>query len=402
MKFFSYKAIDASGVIRQGVMPALNLTDLEDRLGNAQLDLIVGRRSFLKNIGRDPRWSRRELIDFTFHLEQLVTAGIPLHESLCEFRDSAGKTHLTSVVSRLLDAIDNGQSLSDACQSQSLVFDQLYTSMLAVGEQSGRLDEVLSDLAELLKWQDETLSRIKNVLIYPSFVAVVLLVVIIFVMTWLVPGLLSFVTSTGSELPWHTQALVATSEFVSRYWFGVFLLMVLGVVFVRTAISANRNVRKYAHAVFLKAPLIGSILFKIRMARFSRCSALMVSSGISLIDTLKLSESVMDNLVLGDALRSIRHRIIDGETVADSFAKSHHFPPVFSRMMRVGESTGAMDVAFTQTSYFYDRESRESIARLEQFIGPVMIVGVGSVMMWVVISVIGPIYDLVFSMSGQF
>lgn len=402
MKYFSYRAIDASGAMRHGVMPALNSADLEERLGKAQLDLISSRRSFLKYINRDPRWSRRELIDFTFHLEQLITAGIPLHESLCEFRDSAEKAHLTSVVTRLIDSIDNGQSLSDACKSQSLVFDQLYTSMLAVGERSGCLDKVLGDLAELLKWQDETLSRIKNVLIYPSFVAVVLLVVIIFVMTWLVPGLLTFVSSTGTELPWHTKALVATSDFVSQYWLGMFLVVGICVFLVRLAISANTNVRRYAHAVSLKAPLIGSVMFKIRMARFSRCSALMYGSGISLIDTLKLSENVMDNLVLGDALRGIRHRIIDGETVADSFAKSRCFPPVFARMMRVGESTGAMDTAFNQTGYFYDRESRESIARLEQFIGPVMIIGVGSVMMWVVISVIGPIYDLVFSMSGQF
>ena len=110
----------------------------------------------------------------------------------------------------------------------------------------------------------------------------------------------------------------------------------------------------------------------------------------------------MDNLVLGDALRGIRLRIIEGESVADSFAKCRYFPSVFARMMRVGESTGAMDTAFNQTGYFYDRESRASIARLEQFIGPAMIIGVGAIMMWVVISVIGPIYDLVFTMSGQF
>ena len=185
--------------------------------------------------------------------------------------------------------------------------------MLAVGERSGCLDKVLGDLAELLKWQDETLSRIKNVLIYPSFVAVVLLVVIIFVMNWLVPGLLSFVTSTGSALPWHTQALVATSGFVSQYWLGMFLVVVISVLLIRLAISVNTNVRRYAHAMSLKVPLIGSVLFKIRMARFSRCSSLMYGSGISLIDTLKLSENVMDNLVLGDALRRWRDGDCDGD-----------------------------------------------------------------------------------------
>lgn len=402
MKYFSFKAIDETGVIRRGSMAALNPSDLDARLARTDLELISYHQSLFANLRRKHVWSRRELIDFTFHLEQLLSAGVPLLESLCEYRDAAEKPHLSTVAGQVVDSIDNGKSLSEACAEQSSIFNQLFISMLTVGEQSGRLDEVLADLGALLKWQDETLSRIKGVLVYPSFVAVVLLLVIVFVMTWLVPGLMSFVLSTGSELPWHTKALVATSGFVSAYWLLIMTVIVGIVVIARLVVTANRNLKSQWHGLLLKIPMFGPVLFKIKLARFSRCASLMYSSGISLIDTLRLGENVVDNLVLGDALRVIRLRIVDGETVSDSFSGSAVFPAIFGRMMRVGESTGAMDIAFNQTAYFYDRESRESIEKLEQFIGPAMIIAVGSIMMWVVISVIGPIYDLVFSMSGQF
>lgn len=402
MKYFSYKAIDETGVIRRGSMSALNPKDLDARLVRADLELIGFRSSYFSRIRGNQPWSRRELLDFTFHLEQLVSAGVPLIEALCEYRDAADRPHLQGVAGQVIDSIESGSSLSESCAEQPAIFNSLYISMLDVGEQSGRLDKVLADLGELLKWHDETVSRIKNVLIYPSFVAVVLLLVIVFVMTWLVPGLMTFVVSTGNELPWHTAALVATSGFVSGYWFWIVLAVVCAISLVKFAIVTNDSMKAHCDGLLLKVPLLGPVLFKIKLARFSRCASLMYASGISLIDTLKLGESVVDNLVLSRALQVIRRRIIEGEAVSNCFAGSSVFPPMFGRMLRVGESTGSMDIAFNQAAYFYDRESRESIETLEQFIGPAMIIFVGAVMMWVVISVIGPIYDLVFSMSGQF
>ncbi len=406
MKYFSYKAVDESGLISRGSMAALNAADLDARLSRSHLELISYRQSLIASLRRltagAQSWSRRELIDFTFHLEQLLTAGVPLLEALQEFRDSAETPRLASVASQLVDAIDNGKYLSEACAAQPAIFGKMFVSMLQVGEQSGNLDKVLMDLGELLKWHDETLSRIQRVMIYPSFVAVVLLLVIVFVMTWLVPGLMSFVVSTGNDLPWHTKALISTSAVVSQYWLILMVAFVALAVFSRLAIAANRELKIRWDGVLLRIPLFGPVLYKIKLARFSRCASLMYGSGISLIDTLRLGEGVVDNLVLSNSLGEIRSRIVDGQTVSDSFSDSSVFPPIFARMMRVGENTGAMDIAFNQTGYFYDRESRESIERLEQFIGPAMIIAVGSIMMWVVVSVIGPIYDLVFSMSGQF
>lgn len=399
MRYFKYKAIDSAGCVQRGCISAMNQADADCRLGTRGLELIFCRPSRSIRLSNRSSVSRKQLIDFTFHLQQMVEAGVPLIESLKEYRDSADHKQIRDSVSQVVDQIESGSSLSSACAAQPMVFNQMYTGMLEAGEQSGRLTEVLADLLSLLKWQDETLSSLRKVLIYPAFVCLVLSVVIGFVMTWLVPSLTSFITAAGAQLPWHTQWLIALSDAIIKYWFIVLLMLVIGVLLVCTAIKSNSAVRYQWQRLQLGLPLVGQVLYKIKLARFCRCAALMYASGINLIDTLKHGEALVDNGFLSHALYRVRERIIAGDSVSEAFRDQPELPVLLSRLVRVGESTGGLDRAFLQTSYFYDRDSRDAIERLEQFIGPALIILVGSIMMWVVLSVIGPIYDLVFSMQ---
>lgn len=397
MQYFNYRAIDNAGAVQRGSITANSAADVDNRLSTRGLELIVCKPAHASILRRAPV-SRKQLIDFTFHLQQMVEAGVPLVDSLKEFRDSSDR-QLRRSVGEIVEHIEAGSSLSEACAMQPGIFKPMYTSMLQAGEQSGRLAVVLEDLLALLKWQDETLSSLRRVLIYPAFVCVVLMVVIGFVMAWLVPNLTSFITSAGAVLPWHTQWLIALSDFIVDHWIIALVLVVITVFLTNAALRTSYAARYHWQSLQLKLPLIGSVLYKIKLARFCRCAALMYASGINLIDTLKHGESLVDNLPLSAALRGARESIIAGDTVADAFQQQSVLPVLLGRLIRVGESTGAMDRAFLQTSYFYDRDSREAIERLEQFIGPVLIIFVGAIMMWVVLSVIGPIYDLVFSMQ---
>ena len=402
MQYFKYKAIDNAGSVQRGSITAANAGEVDKRLSTRGLELIVCRpvlRIFRPaSVSRSPV-SRKQLIDFTFHLHQMAEAGVPLIDSLKEFRDAADQQQLQSSVSELIDQIESGCSLSAACAMQSGVFKPMYTSMLQAGEQSGRLVEVLADLLALLKWQDETLSSLRRVLIYPLFVCLVLGVVIGFVMTWLVPSLTSFITSAGAELPWHTQWLISVSDFIIDHWLVALVLLIITAVGVNVALRTSFIARYNWHRIQLQLPLAGPVLYKIKLARFCRCAALMYASGINLIDTLKHGESLVDNLMLSEALRTAREKIVAGDSVAQAFQQQAALPALLSRLIRIGETTGGIDRAFLQTSYFYERDSREAIERLEQFIGPVLIIIVGAIMMWVVLSVIGPIYDLVFTMQ---
>jgi type IV pilus assembly protein PilC len=422
MQYFLFTAVDRSGEIQTGTMPAMNIAELDDRLSQNGLDLIRCKvplaarvRSVFNRAGipgkaqagsaGSSKPGRKELINFTFNLEQLLTAGVPLRDALEDFARGGGddaQRRMQSVTLQLIESIDSGKKLSEACSRLPGVFTPLYTSMVAVGEQTGNLAEVMRDLGVLLRWNDETISRIQRVLIYPAFVTLVLLLVIGFVMTWLVPGLMSFLTSTGGELPWHSKALISVSDFFVEY--GLILLLLFAVIVVASVFFLNKSPRLaivWQRAV-LRAPLVGSVLFHIRLARFCRCAALMYASGISLLDALKQCELVLDNQYLAAEVAAIRQRIVEGKSVSDCFFESQVFPPMIARMIRVGESTGAMEKSFEQISYFYDRQSNESIETLEQSLGPALIMIVGSVMLWVVVSVIGPIYDLVFSMGASF
>jgi len=210
MQYFIYKAIDSYGALQRGSINASNIDDVDGRLSRQGLQLVVCKPS-RKILIRSPRSSvsRKQLIDFTFHLQQMLEAGVPIIDALTEYRDAAQQQSLKAISSELLEQIEAGSSLSKACAAQSGVFKAMYTSMVQAGEESGRLSEVLADLLELLKWQDETVASIRRVLIYPAFVCVVLMIVIGFVMAWLVPSLVSFITSAGGVLPWHTNLLIS-------------------------------------------------------------------------------------------------------------------------------------------------------------------------------------------------
>ena len=209
MAHYLYKAINKAGQSKPGSMEAANPTDLELRLSRMGLDLINFRiQKTSMPIVRKAQVTRVDLITFTFHLEQLIRAGVPLSEALNDLRNSDTHHKLHTIVSQLIEDIEGGQTFSRALRKFPAVFDNIYCNMVSVGERSGKLEDVLKDLAEMARWQDELASKLKRILIYPALVFSVLLGVLIFVMTYLVPQLLTFMTNVQYDLPWHTVILL--------------------------------------------------------------------------------------------------------------------------------------------------------------------------------------------------
>jgi type IV pilus assembly protein PilC len=272
--------------------------------------------------------------------------------------------------------------------------------MVKVGEKSGRLPDVLHDLAEMTKWHDELVARVKKVMMYPAFVSVVLFFVLLFIMTYLVPNLVTFVKSTGQELPLHTLALLATSDFFINYWYLVIVIPVVIPIAIGYGRRSSRRFRRETDKFLLNFWLVGPVVYRYKLARFANYAAMMYASGITVLDSLGLCRDIVDNLVLDEAIERVRMQISDGESISNSFALAGMFPPLVTRMMRVGEGSGELDKAFMQVSYFYSREAQEAIGRLEQFIGPALIMFVGGLMLWVILSVIEPIYDAVLTVGA--
>lgn len=391
-----YKAMDERGKTTHGQMDAANAADLELRLGRMGLDLINFKPAPTKK-GHLPGGGvkRRDLIGFCFDLEQLIAAGVPVLEGLSDIRDSVDSPRLKEVIAGLAEAIEGGKTLSGALDDYPQVFDEVFVNLVRAGEASGQVAEVLRNITQNLKWQDEQAAHVKRLLMYPSLIAIVVMLVVFFLMTYLVPQLVSFINTMGEELPAHTKVLLVVSDVFVNYWYVLLTAPVVFVLGLQFAIRTNPAFQYAVDDLKLRIWVVGPILKKIILARFANYFALMYQSGIAVLECIRITETLVGNRAVADATRRAGRQIADGASISAGFEYTGLFPPLVLRMLRVGESTGALDTALLNISYFYERDVKESIERLETMIGPVMTVVLGAILFWVIISVLGPIYDLI-------
>jgi type IV pilus assembly protein PilC len=395
MSTFEYKAIDSIGKTVSGRIHASNDIDLELRLGRMGLDLIKYKEATLKAglFGRN-KVGRPELITFCFQLEQLFRAGVPILDSLKDLRDSVTNPRFRDVVSSLIEDIEGGKTLSQAMERYPAIFNHVFVNLIRAGEHSGMLAEILHDLTETLKWQDELAASAKKIIMYPAFVATVVVGAVMFLMVYLVPQLVDFLENMGKAIPLHTQILILVSSFISKYWLYMLISPVLLFVFIRYYTRRNAKMRYRVDSLKLRLWPVGPIYQRIVMARFTRNFALLYKADVSVLDGIKIGESLVGNIVIAEALERIRLQVSEGSGLTESFENTGLFPPLVIRMINVGEQSGKLDTALTNVSYFYNRDIKESIERVQSLVEPVLTVFLGVLLGWVMMSVIGPVYDL--------
>ncbi|MFL6658187.1 MAG: type II secretion system F family protein [Massilia sp.] len=396
MALYAYSSMNPAGKIVNGVIDAANQPDLELRLRRMELDLIdckpAGQRSF--TFGQR-KVTRKDLINFCFHMEQLTAAGVSVLEGLTDLRDSLDHPRFREIVADMIEDIEGGSQLSEAMQRHPTVFDRAFSSLITAGEQSGRLSDVFKSLSESLKWQDELASQTKKIMMYPAFVGTIVLGVTVFLMIYLVPQLTGFIKNMGQELPFHTRALIFVSNLFINYWYMIIIIPVAIVVVLVVAIKRNARARFLKDQYILRIPVIGQVLHKIILARFVTFFALMYASGITILDCIRLSEGIVNNQYVALGLRQVRQLISEGQGVTAAFQTTNMFPPLVIRMLKVGEATGALDNALRNVGYFYNRDIEEMIQRVQSLIEPVMTVVMGLLLGWIMLSVLGPIYDTI-------
>ncbi|OGA17405.1 MAG: secretion system protein [Betaproteobacteria bacterium RIFCSPLOWO2_02_FULL_66_14] len=395
MPLYRYRAIDAAGKRAKGRLEAADANELERRLARLGLELLRAAPLGATVRFAQSRVRRRDLINFCFHLEQLTAAGIPLIDGLRDLRDSVDDARLHHVATLLVDSIEGGKNLSQALAEHPEVFDGVFVSLVRAGEHAGRLPEILANLVVRLRWEDELAAQTRKLLMYPVFVGGLVTMVTVFLMAFVVPQLAGFVRNLGHELPLQTRALLAMSEFIVRY--GWSLVVVAGSLafVIRALIRRDPRLSEALDRWKISLPLIGPIVRKVLLARFASSLALMYASGILVLDALRYAEATLGNRALQDTLRAAARRVAEGSTLAGAFAEFELLPPLVVRMLRIGEQTGAIDVALQNVSYFYNREVREAIAAFQSLIEPVLTVALGAVLGWVMLAVLGPVYDTI-------
>jgi len=396
MPLYQYKAIDASGKFISGSLDAGNINDLELRLEKMEMDLVTFKQ---KEHGADlfgrNKIGRRDLINFSFYLEQLTRAGVPLLEGLADLRDGEENPTFRDIVTGVIEAIEGGNSFSQALELYPKIFDNVFVSLIRVGERSGRMSEVLVDITETLKWQDELLAKAKKIMTYPAVIGTLVMSVIMFMMIFVVPDIMDAIVSLGGEIPFETRLLIAVSDFLINYWYVViiapFAIFFTLQYFYRTSSKARFRM----DGILLKIWVLGPVNEKIKISRFTRYFALMFSSGITVLDSIKLSKGVVSNTVLEDGIDRAWHQISEGSSISEAFKNIGIFPPLVVRMLRVGESSGQMDRSLNNVSYFFDRDINDSIEKMEPILQTALMATIGTIVMWLALSVLGPIYDTI-------
>jgi type IV pilus assembly protein PilC len=400
MPLYSYKAIDSGGKSIVGRIEAVNQFDLEQRLARMELDLVAGApASDMSRLLGGGKVTRQDLINFCFHLEQLATAGVPLIEGLADLRESVENPRFREVISGLVESIQGGHNLSQALADYPSVFSKVFVSLVRSGEQTGRLADVLKALTESLKWEDELAAQTKKLAMYPAFVGGIVLVVTFFLMIYLVPQMTGFIRNMGQDVPLQTRILIWVSNFFVAYWWAIIAAPFVGWGVLKFLIRTNPAVEYAVDHYKISMPVIGPILRKIILSRFASSFAMMYGSGITVLDAIRSCEEIVGNRPVERALRKAGQQISEGKNLTAAFQDLSLFPPLVIRMMRIGEGTGKLDTALLNVSYFYNREVREAIGRLQAMIEPALTVFLGAILGWVMLSVLGPVYDAISKMK---
>ena len=395
MALYSYRAINDQGKTSKGIQDAANVVDLELRLKRGGLDLIDAKEDSGKAGPRRRKIRRPELITFFFNLEQLTRAGVPLLESLADLRDTMTDMRFREIIANLIETIEGGRKLSQAMEQHPDAFDKIFVSLIHAGEESGRLPEVFLHITEALKWQDEMASHTKTIMIYPAFVGTVVVAITFFLMIYLVPQLVDFIKSTGEEIPIQTRVLLATSAFFVDYWYALIALPIILPVLAKLLIASSPEMQFRFDNLKLNLWLVGPILRKIILARFANTFAMMYGSGVSILACIANSRDVVNNRAIASSLDDVTREIESGKNLTQSFQHTGMFPPLVIRMLKVGEATGSLDKALLNVSYFYDRDVKDSINKMQAMVEPAMTLVLGVLLGWVMLSVLSPIYDII-------
>ncbi len=398
MILYKYNALNSYGEVVAGKMYAETERDLHNKLKRKGMELLKAKNNTIFNClhnKNDPD----QLLLFTRDCSQMLIAGIPLIDAITEIRNVLGSRWFAYVLSDVLELIESGHSFSKAIERQSNVFPPIYSAMVQTGELSGTLPIVLAELEASLIWQQTLANKIKKAIYYPVFSALVLTAVIIYLMIYLVPNLTVFIAGTGFELPWYTDWLLATSNHLSSFIIIYIGALLVVIVIVLVLIKMSQKVRFFLSRLVLKVPWIGPVILNIKLARFTNSSAKMYGAGITIISAFEAAKKTMDNIAMEKTLDDVIERIRSGSSVASSMQLAELFPSIAYRMLAVGEKSGTIEQSLKQVSCIYRDRADRSIDSFERAIGPILILIVGLMLMWVIVAVIGPIYDAVFSIG---
>tara|TARA_R110001592_G_scaffold16881_22_gene71837 strand:- start:4737 stop:5921 length:1185 start_codon:yes stop_codon:yes gene_type:complete len=385
----------------------LNEVDLYNQLQSAGLELVQcanlsKKKTKLPGISFN-KIKLRDLIQFFIHMEQMQSAGVPLLDALSDIRDGSENDMMRDMMSEIHRDVRDGSALSESMEKHGKVFKPLYISLIKAGEDTGDLTSSYLQLVSYLKWVDSMQAKIRKATRYPIVVTVVVVFVIVFMMSVVVPQIVGFLKYLDIELPWYSVWLIATSNFFVEPQFhllglpvyGAIIFFVVPLALIATFITLKRSSENIAYqldSLYLNMPIVGNLIRKITIARYAQTFSALFSSGIDVIKALKSARNTVSNRVLIDAMEGVEAYVQSGSPLSDALNASGEFPSMVVRMVKVGEESGNLSPVLDQVSEFYTKDVDEAIEGLIEMIQPMLTVILASVIVWIAAGSLGPIY----------
>ena len=401
MPVFEYRGLTAEGKDTRGFIDAENLQSAKTKLKKSGVFPVSiseetkkkaeGEPSAVRSILR--RVKKTEISIFTRQLTTLLTAGLPLMEALSATIDHIDDPVLKRTITRIREDVREGRSLADAMRAHPRAFSGLYTNMIQAGETSGALDVVLARLADFQESQVKLRNKIWATMTYPVMMLFIGLGVMVFLFTFVIPQVTLVFEDLGQALPLPTLVLISISNFFRFYWW-----VIIGVILILTFALAKYIKTPKGKVVYdrliLKAPLFGKIIKLIAISRFSRTLSTLLASGVPLIASMDIVKAVVNNSVLSKVLEDTKDRVREGEALSEPLKRSGMFPSMVIQMITVGERSGELERMLSKVSDAYDNEVDTTVAGLTSLLEPVMILVMGVIVLFVVLSILLPIFEM--------
>lgn len=395
MPRFRYRAADAQGNRVQGELSALNDVDLDLRLRRMGITLIRARQASREGLFHRRHASRRDLISFCFHMQQIARVNAPLLEGLRDLIDSTGNSSFRDLLSLVADDLEGGKLLSEALAAHPKAFDTVFVSLVRAAEKSDQMETVFARLEARLKQQDELQAEFTRLLIYPSLAATAVLAAAGVLLFYLTPRLALLVTSLNMPMPLATRALIALSDLVRGHLPWLLLLLGLGAAAAGLLPRRSPRLNEWLDGLTLRLPVLGAALRKRILARVTGLLALLLQSGVGLLDGLQACAESADNRLVRRKLQAAAQLIAAGGGVSESLGRQALLPPLVLRMVRTGEANGALAEALENVAWFFERDSRETVTRALKLLEPGLAALLGLLLALLLLAVFLPVYQVI-------
>jgi MSHA biogenesis protein MshG len=404
MAKFSYRGRDKSGELVSGIIDASSSDGVFNQLMSGGITPVsIDEASEAQSIELPELFKQKvsleELSMFCRQMYSLTRAGVVLNRAIRGLAESINNQRLKTVLLEVESNLNAGVNLASALSRHKDIFDGLFINIVNVGENSGRLEMAFQQLSRYLELEKDTRRRISSAIRYPMFVLIAISIAIVVLNVFVIPVFADLFSKFGANLPWATKVLIATSSFFINQWPYIIIVSIGSILAIRYYINTEQGRLRWDHSK-LRMPIMGSIIERATLSRFSRSFALMLSSGVPLIQALELSSQSVGNSYVAKNIVGMRESIQRGESLLRSAGQSKMFTPLVLQMIQVGEDTGQVDEMLNEVAEFYEQEVDYDLKNLASYIEPILIAAIAGLVMILALGIFLPMWDMMGVMQG--